>query len=74
MAKQCSTNGENRTLCRIFVGKPEGPLEKSWCNWDDIIKMDLREVRLGAIDWIYVAKDKDRRRPLLNTVLNIRVP
>jgi hypothetical protein len=76
MGKECSTNGKNRTLCRTFVGKSEGnrPLGKSWCRWDDNIKMDLREARLGVLDWIHVAQNRDRRRPFVNTVLNILVP
>ena len=35
--------------------------------------MDLREVGWG-MDWIDLAQDKDRRRNLVNTVMNLRVP
>jgi hypothetical protein len=37
--------GEERTVYRVLVGKPEGkrPLEKPRRRWEDGIKMDLRE-------------------------------
>jgi hypothetical protein len=38
------------------------------------IKMDLREIGWDGVDWIDMAQDRDQRRALVNTVLNIRVP
>jgi hypothetical protein len=45
----------------IFVGKPEGkrPLERPRRGWDDNIKMDLRVVGWGVLDWIDLAEDRD---------------
>jgi hypothetical protein len=43
-------------------------------RWEDNIKMDLQEVGLGAMDWIYLAQIWDRWRALVNAVMNIRVP
>jgi hypothetical protein len=45
----------------ILVGKPEGkrPLGKARCRWVDNIKIDLREVGLGAMDWTDLAQDRD---------------
>jgi hypothetical protein len=40
----------------------------------DNIKMDLREIGWGGLDWIDMAKDRDQWRALVNTVLNLRVP
>jgi hypothetical protein len=41
-----STHGEKRNAYRIFVGKPEEkrPLGRPIRRWQDIIKIDLREM------------------------------
>jgi hypothetical protein len=36
--------------------------------------MDLGEVGWGDVDWIDLAQDRNRRRDLVNSVLNLRVP
>jgi hypothetical protein len=38
------------------------------------IKMDHREIGFGDVDWIHLARDRDRWRALVNTVMNLRVP
>jgi hypothetical protein len=38
------------------------------------IKMELRETGWDDMDWIDLAQDRDQWRPLVNTVLNLRVP
>jgi len=42
-------------------------------RWEDNIKMDLGEVGGGG-DWMELDQDRDRRRALVNTVMNFRVP
>ena len=42
-------------------------------KWEDIIKMKLQEVVWGH-GKIDVAMDRDRWRPLVNAVMNFRVP
>ena len=58
------------------MGKPEGrrPLGRLRRRWEDNIKMDLREVGWGGMDWINVAQDRDRQRGVVNTARNLRVP
>jgi hypothetical protein len=42
----CSTYRESRSVHRVLVGKPERkrPLGRPRRNWEDNIKMDLKEV------------------------------
>ena len=44
------------------MGKPERkrPLGRPRRRWEDNIKIDLQEVRLGSMDWIELAQDRDR--------------
>jgi hypothetical protein len=67
--------GERRGAFRALVGKPEGrrPVERPRHRWEDNIKMDLREVGWGGIDWIDLAQDRDRWRAFVYTVMNLRV-
>jgi hypothetical protein len=75
MGGTCSTNGENRNAYRILVGKPEGkrPLGRPRHSWNNI-KMDVREMGWGGMDWIDLAQDRDQWRALVITVMNLRVP
>jgi hypothetical protein len=68
--------GERRGAYRALVGKPEGrrPPGRPRRRWEDNIKMDIREVVWGSMDWINLAEDMDRRRALVNAVMNLRVP
>jgi hypothetical protein len=36
--------------------------------------MDLQEVILEVMDWVYLAEDRDRWRSLVNAVMNLWVP
>jgi hypothetical protein len=81
--------GSRRGAYRVLVGKPEGkrPLGKLRRRWEDnikmnffykvfmkFIKMDLREVRWGGMDWIDLAQDRDRWRALVSAVVNVWFP
>jgi hypothetical protein len=51
------------------MGKPEGkrPLGRARRRWVNNIKMDLREIGWGGMDWIDLAQDRDQWRALVNT-------
>jgi hypothetical protein len=68
--------GERRGVYRILVGKPEGkrPLGRPRVRWEDNIKMDLEEVGCEGMDWIELARDRDRCRAIVHVVMNFRVP
>ena len=67
---------EGRGVYRVLVGKPEGrrPLRRPRRRWEDNIRMDLREVGCGCVDWMELAQDRDRLRALVSAVMNLRVP
>jgi hypothetical protein len=49
--------GEIRNANKSLVGKPEGKrqLGRLGCRWKDNIRIDLREIGLGGVDWIHLA-------------------
>jgi hypothetical protein len=57
-----------KNVCKVLIGKPEEerPLGIP-------IRMDLREIGLGSVDWIQLAQDRNRWRALVNTVMNLPV-
>jgi hypothetical protein len=68
--------GEKRNAYRLLVGKPEGKrtLGRPRRRWMDNIRMDLGEVRWGAVGWIDLVQDWDRWRALVNAVISLRGP
>ena len=68
--------GEERGAYRVLVRKPEGkrPLEIPRRRWVNNIRMDLKEVGCGYVDWIGLAQARDRWRTLVSAVMNLRVP
>jgi hypothetical protein len=70
------TNGGERNVCRLLVGKPEGkrPLGRLRRRWIDNIKMDLLDIGVNVVDWIGLAQVRYRWRALVNSVMNLRVP
>jgi hypothetical protein len=67
---------ENRNAYRILVGKPEikKTSKRPTRGWEDNIKMDIREIGWGGMDWIHLALDRDKWRALMNTVMKFWVP
>jgi hypothetical protein len=67
--------GEERKVYKVLVGKPKGkrPLGRPRPRWEDGIRMDLREIGLGDVDWIRLAQDRDWWRAVVSAVMNLRV-
>jgi hypothetical protein len=66
LAGYVTRKGEKRNAYRIFVGKPGGKrlLKRSRRMWVENIKMDLRAIGWGGMDWIDLAQDSDQWRLL----------
>jgi len=68
--------GEKLSAYEVLVGKPEGMrlLGRLRHSWEDNIKMDLKGMGCGVMDWIELAQDRNRWRSLVIEVMNPRVP
>jgi hypothetical protein len=71
-----STYGREQRYIQGFGGKPKGkrPLGRTKRRGESNIKMDLQDVGWKGMYWIGAAQDRDRRRALVNVVMNLRVP
>jgi hypothetical protein len=67
--------GEERKVYKVLVGKPKGKrlLGRPNRRWEDGIRMDLRKLIWGRVDWVQLAQDRDRWRAVVSTVMNLRV-
>jgi len=68
--------GEGRGVYSVLVGKTVGrrPLDRPRRRWENNIRMDLRVVGCGCVNWMELAQDRDRWRALVSAVMNLRVP
>jgi hypothetical protein len=59
-----------------LVGRPEGkrPLGRPRHRWEDYIKIDLKEIRIGGANWIQLAQNRVQWLAFVNTVMNVGVP
>jgi hypothetical protein len=50
--------GEERKVYKVLVGNPEEKRApgRPRRRWEDGIRMDLREIGLGGVDWIRLAQ------------------
>jgi hypothetical protein len=66
--------GEERKVYKVLVGKPEGkrPLGRPRRKWEDGVRMDLRDIGLGGVDWIGLAQNRDRWWAVVSAVTNLR--
>jgi hypothetical protein len=60
---------------KVLEGKAEGmrPLGRPRHRWKDGIRMDLREIGWGSVEWIHLAQDRDWCQALVNMVMNLQV-
>jgi hypothetical protein len=67
--------GEERKVYKVLEGKPEGkrPLGRPRRRWEDGIRMDVRDIGLGGVDWIRLVQDRDRWLAVVSAVMDLRV-
>jgi hypothetical protein len=67
--------GRREVRIGYWLGNPEEmrPLGRPRRRWVDNIKMELREIGWGGIDWIGLTQDRDQWWAHVNTVMNLRV-
>jgi hypothetical protein len=65
--------GEKRVQGFGVKAQRKKPLERPRRSWEDGIKMDLREIGWGGVEWIHVAQDRDRWWAVVSAVMNPRV-
>jgi hypothetical protein len=53
---------EKANMYRVSVGKPEGKriLARPRRKWENNIKMDLRGIGWGDIDWIHLSQNRNQ--------------
>jgi hypothetical protein len=75
MGKACTTIGEMRNSYRVLMGKSEEkkPLGRPRRRRLDNNEMDVRQIGWGVIDWIHMAQDREERRALVNTEMDLQV-
>jgi hypothetical protein len=68
--------GEKRNGYILLVRMPERkrPLGRPSWRWVENIRMDLGEVASGDVDWIGLAQNRNKWKPLVNSILNILDP
>jgi hypothetical protein len=60
---------------KVLVGKPKGerPLGRPRHRWEDGIRVDVREIGLGGVDWIRLSQVRDQWRAVVSVAMNLRV-
>jgi hypothetical protein len=71
----CGTHGRGEKSVQCFGEKArkKESLGKPRRRWENGIRMDLRDIDWGGVDWIRLAQDRDRRRAVVYGVMNLRV-
>ena len=57
------------------MGKREGkrPFGRPRQRWEDNVRVNLRGVGCGCVDWMELAQDRGGWRALVSAVMNLRV-
>jgi hypothetical protein len=67
---------EKRNAYRILVRRPEGkrPLGRPRCRWWIILRLILRDIRWGGVDWTHLTQNRGQWSAFVNMIKDLRVP
>jgi hypothetical protein len=70
VVRERGTHEGEEKVYKVLVGKPKEnkPLGRLRRRWEDGIKIDLRVIGWGGVEWIQLAWYSDRWWALVNTV------
>jgi len=63
--------------CILYLGEDSWSIGANWIperTYRYNIKVDFKEIQYISFDWVNLAWDMDKKRTLVNIVLNLRVP
>jgi hypothetical protein len=68
--------GQWRSVYRVLVGRVRGkrPPGRPRHWWKDNNKMDLKEIGISGVNWIWLAQDRVPWQVFVNMVMNLQVP
>jgi hypothetical protein len=66
---------KEETCTGFWWEKPEGKraLQRQRHRWEDGIKIVLKVIGWGSVEWIYLARDSDHWRAVVNAMMNLQV-
>jgi hypothetical protein len=76
MSREYSTHGRDKKSVKKKLGRKtrgKEPLGRFLCRCGNNIKMEIREILLKIVDWMYLAQVRDQWQALVNTVMNYRI-
>jgi hypothetical protein len=65
---------KNNSTTKCYTGFRTWTDSRPKRSWEDNIKMKLREIGWGGMDWIHLAQNRYQVSGLVNTVMKLRVP
>jgi hypothetical protein len=71
-AGRVAFTGKMRNAYRILIGKPDYS-KRPRRVWEDSVKMYLKEIVLGGVDWIHAAQDRSVWWAVVNAVMALFV-
>jgi hypothetical protein len=68
MGRECSVYWGYRILIGNLVGNRA--LGRFRTRWENNIKMEIRDIELGDMDWIILTQDRGQWRDRMNMIIN----